>query len=117
MAEYTRVVNWKDIPYEARIFINGLTAAVYSPANLPSANDPGWTKWRAADGNTVRLINIHGPFALTGQEDSDRIEDGWLGVLENGEIFITENEYVRPSISSSEMEEASRPFGYKEMVE
>jgi hypothetical protein len=116
MTEVARQIDWTHLPYEHRIYINGPTTAVYSAGNLPFSSDPGWSSWQDADGKVVKMINIHGPFAIQGHEDSDRCEDGWLAVDESGFIFSVESEYIKPSTLSSELEERARPHNYKEIT-
>src|SRR5437899_12462547 len=110
MTQLTRKTDWSQLPYEARVAINGPTTAVYSVENLPSNDDPGWSSW-SKDGKTLRMINIHGPFAVRGHQDSERCEDGWLGIDDSGFIFAVESEYFRP-VGGSELDERARPLGY-----
>lgn len=113
MPEKTRRSGWNQIPKEARVAVNGPTTAVYSSSNTPNQNDPGWRTWEDATGKRVSMINIHGPFAVQGQE-GERCEDGWLAIDENGTFFSVETEYFTPE-NKSDIEERARPFGYSEV--
>lgn len=63
----------------------------YSHAQLPAADDPGWTDFaRPSDGARHRLIRVHGPFLLDTPDGELECHDGWLGQDEKGDVFVVE---------------------------